>query len=158
VKRDAATRAANDWLEATEAEELPTGLYGALGRGLTELLSDDAAAGIGYIDDSPVVVALDGHRFICITVRAADTEEGQAAVEAFSYPLNAPLRLDVHSRLEQHRRSTFRARLWTLSGSGLQPLSVSTRRAPANSPESDPRGEAVLSEVARTLGWPLPSD
>jgi hypothetical protein len=149
----AAANAVEAWYEAAMEAGTPVNVHTQLKQVLRQCLSDQAETAIAYIDDSPVVVALDGDRLIC--VRPED--QGVAGIDAVilvdSIPLGTPRRIGLKVSRQERSQGTYMLRTWTLGEVGALVLDTRTPVSPHQDGEYG--GRELLERAAARLGWPL---
>jgi hypothetical protein len=152
------TRVCNEWYETAQATGKPTDHYDFLRVNLPPLLSDQARAAVASQGDTPVVVAIDGSRFLCLRIEPPTPEAEQPALRVSSLSLDSHPRLDLQAYLEYMPQASFAMRRWTLIGPDRDPITVSTRKLLRGFSDFNENGDALMIEVADRLGWPLPRD
>jgi hypothetical protein len=157
MERDKARKIANDWYEAAEEIGAPKDLNNDLQRELCVLLSDEAQTGLGRADDSLVVLALDGGRFLCIGVEPGE-DDGHPITSARSIPLDPAPDLEVSGQHTEENNSLYLDRTWTVRSSSGEAIVVVTRVPVSQSFTKDRGGEVLMKAMARKAGWPIPDD
>jgi hypothetical protein len=147
-----ANEIASRWFEAAEELGVSTSSYTFMRKSLGALLSDDAKAGIAVQADAPVVLAFDGDRLICVAVDQAD-EDNESTVRAASLSVASSPRLDVELTVS----SATLVKTWTFWEANAKAFTVTTQPPVNDGSEVDFGGDAVMTAVAASLGWPIPS-
>jgi hypothetical protein len=159
MKGHPARQLASDWLSAHgERAQDVTDSYSWLAGEISDLLSDDAVAGIANAEGTPVVIAADGQRFFVIGVPASG--DGQVTVNARSLPIDQ-LQIEVSDVIEPQAHRLLRRRTWKLNSAGTDPATITTEellKAPFPSDTGPDSGELAMRELARRAGWPLSAE
>lgn len=156
MNSDQTTNVANGWYEAAQERQFSVDGYHAIRQPVRDFVPVDAAVGIAYRDEAPVVIASIPGRLLCISVRPGKEGEDDYVSELTSLPLDAGVQVSVTSTLESTGGSHFRVRRWTLQVLGLHYWELVTRTPTANSLASDHGGEDVINAALAQLGWTVP--
>ncbi len=148
---DLANKLADAWYEAREASRQDTNSYHALKQALRSFLPADTVAGIGYLDDQPLVLALAAGALVAFVPSEPDQE-----VEAIALPFAVVHGLSVTCKHEARMHANYRACTWTLTTTDGAVHTYVTRRVVGNAFEADKGGEAVILALADRLGWTTP--
>jgi hypothetical protein len=152
----AAERAAERWFQAAELTSTPWVAQSQLRKVLRWTLAEDAETGIGFIDDQPVVVAIDGERLICARPVDPVADGADAVIAVDSLPLDRTLRVAVSFSQREFPHGWFMIRSWTLGEPGPGAVRIDTRSLVSAFNQIDDGGNALLEQVAARLGWQLP--
>ena len=152
----AAARAADRWFQAAELTSRPLAGQSQLRKVLRSTLAENAETGIGFIDDQPVVLAIDGERLICARPVDPAADGADAVIAVDSLPLDRPMRVAVSFSQREFPHGRFMVRTWTLGEPGPGAVRIDTRSVVSQFHQIDDGGNALLEQVAARLGWQLP--
>lgn len=152
----AAAQAADRWFRAAEITSSPLAAQSALEKVLRWTLPEVAETGIGFINDLPVVLVMDGERLILARPEDPAVSGPEAVIAVDSLPLDRPLRVAVSLSQRELPHGRFMIRSWTLGEPGPGAVRIDTRSLVSAFHQIDDGGNALLAKVADRLGWQLP--
>lgn len=148
----AAADAASLWYEASQEAGTSVAPYSQLRLVLRQSLGEEAKTAIAYLNDVPVVVALDRNRLICARPEdPADSDDAVILVD--SYPLGSPCWVGMRVSMQEHHGGSYMVRTWTLGGP--ERLVLDTRSPVSQLHGSEYGGRGLLEKTVSRLGWPL---
>jgi hypothetical protein len=161
VNTRAAMQVADDWVQAhsTHAQGV-IDLRTPLVRLIEETLSDSAATGVGVVDGSPRVLALEGDLLLVLEI---DRKDGKVLEGLRAIPLDPKPAVEVSGAYdagpqESPGQPLARERAWTISPTKGEVLRVETREvlwAQFSVDVGPDSGEKLMRTLAGVIGWPI---